>query len=305
MRSVSANLSFEKKEKKRKINCGKTSLKNARKTLEKWKFRKDSELFSSIQYRLSTEFVKYKKTKDFYQKDSRINHAVEILKEKRRLARMETQVKNFEKFQRHSDLYTLNNEIKKRKILEYEKDYRKKEQKSRLIRENELAKRVKRGNEYPKEYIFQRLDDLKQKEKLKKKKIIYKLRKKDSFLIKFKEEAEKQCEMKKIKLENIIKERNYRITLMRYEEDKMRDEKRNEIEKRNDEINNFIYQKELINEKIININDDYSNKYQKYKNRIDDILHKRYLNNDTLNKIKLIASYDPSISRLGMNLYNK
>ena len=41
MRSVSANLSLEKKEKKRKINCGKTSLKNARKTLEKWKFRKD------------------------------------------------------------------------------------------------------------------------------------------------------------------------------------------------------------------------------------------------------------------------
>ena len=91
---------------------------------------------------------------------------------------------------------------------------------------------------------------------------------------------------------------------MRYEEDNLREEKRKEIERKNDKINNFIYEKELINEKIININDNYSKKYQKYKNRIDDILYKRYLNNDALNQIKLMASSDPSISRLGHNLYN-
>ena len=304
MRFLSLDLPSKKEVKKRKIDYGKTALKNARRFLRDWKFQKDSELFSSLQHRLSTEFRKFKKSNDFYKKDARINQRVELLKEQRRMARMETQIKNFERSQKHFNLYTIRNEMKKNKIKEYEKDYRKKEQKSKLIREKEIIKRMERGNEYPKEYVFQRLEELKEKEKKKERKLIFKLRKKDSFLLKFKEEADKQCELKRLNLENIIKERNYRINIMRYEEDNLREEKRKEIERKNDEINNFIYEKELINEKIININDNYSKKYQKYKNRIDDILYKRYLNNDALNQIKLMASSDPSISRLGHNLYN-
>ena len=41
----------------------------------------------------------------------------------------------------------------------------KKKKKSKLIREKEIIKRMERGNEYPKEYVFQRLEELKEKEK--------------------------------------------------------------------------------------------------------------------------------------------
>ena len=91
---------------------------------------------------------------------------------------------------------------------------------------------------------------------------------------------------------------------MRYDEDKIREEKRKEIEKKNEDINNFLFSKELINEQRININDNYSIKYQKYKNRIDDILYKKNLDGEVFNRIKLMTSFDPALSGLEQNLYN-
>ena len=53
-------------------NCGKTALKRARKSLEEWKNRKDSELFSSLQHRISCEFIKYRTFNNFYKKNLRL-----------------------------------------------------------------------------------------------------------------------------------------------------------------------------------------------------------------------------------------
>ena len=304
MRPFSSDLTFKKKEKRRKIDYGKTALQKARKSLEKWKFRKDSELFSSLQHRISSEFLKFKTSNSFYKKDSRINHIVELLKEKRKLARMDSQIKHFEKFQNHSYLLTIQNQIKRDKINQYIRDYRKKEQKSKLIREKELAKRMEKENEYPKDEILKRLEDIKLKEKLLQAKLRLKLHNKDLYLNKFKEEEEKKCQLRKINLENLIKERNYRINLLRYDEDKLREEKRKELEKKSDDINKFLFSKELINEEKININDNYSIKYQKYKNRIDNILYKKSLDEEALNRIKFMTSFDPALSGLGQNFYN-
>ena len=304
MRPFSSDFSSKKREKRRKIDYGKTALRKARKSLEEWKFKKDSELFSSFQHRISSEFLKFKTSKNFYKKDSRINHIVELLKEKRKLARMDSQIKNFEKFQNHSYLLTIQNQIKADKITEYIRNYREKEQKSKFIREKELAKRKQKENEYPKDEVLKRLDDIKIKEKLLNAKLRLKLYNKDLYLNKFKEEEDKKCQIRRINLENLIKERNYKINLLRYDEDKIREEKRKEIEKKNEDINNFLFSKELINEQRININDNYSIKYQKYKNRIDDILYKKNLDGEVFNRIKLMTSFDPALSGLGQNLYN-
>ena len=272
--------------------------------MEEWKFKKDSELFSSLQHRISNEFVKFKTSNNFYQKDSRINHAVELQKEKRRLTGIEAKMKNYEKVQNHSVLYSIQNEMKKEKIVQYEINYNKKEQKSKLIRENELIKRMQNRNNYPKEEILRNLDDIKEKEKMLNKKLRLKLKNKDLYLIKFKEEEEKKCKIRKINLENLIKERKYRINQLLYEQDKVREIKRKEIEKRNDQINNYIFAKELINEQRININDNYSNKYQTYKSRIDDLVNKNLFDLDALNKIKFMTSFDPTLPGPGQNFYN-
>jgi len=304
IRPFSSNFESKKKGKRRKIDYGKTALLKAEKSFKEWKFRKDSELFSSLQHRINDEYLKFKTSNNFYTKDSRINHAVELIKEKRKFSRMESQIKNNEKFQNHSNLYTIQNEIKMEKIRQYEMNYRKKEQKSKLIREKELAKRNQKEKEYPKEEILRRMDVIKEKEKMLNNKLRLKLKNKDLYLKKFKEEGEKICQMRKINLENFIKERKYRIDMMHYEQDNLRGKKRKEIEKRNDDINNFLFEKELINEQKININDKNSIRYQNYKSRIDNILYKRDFDKKVLNKIKFMTSLDPTLSGLGKNLYN-
>lgn len=90
---------------------------------------------------------------------------------------------------------------------------------------------------------------------------------------------------------------------MKNEENKLREEIGKKIGKRNEEIDKFKYEKELINEKRININDNYTNKYLNYIGKIDNILFKKNLNKESLNQIKLIASSEPALSGLGQNLY--
>jgi hypothetical protein len=165
MRPFSASLNVKKKEKRKIINFGKTAIIKAKKALEEMKHQKDTELFSSIQHRIYTEFVKYKTFNNFYKKDSRINNNVESIKEKRKLARKNAQINNNEKFQNHSALYLLQNKLRRDKILEYENNYKKKDELCKSIREYELAKKMNKYKEYPKDFLLQKLEAIKQKEK--------------------------------------------------------------------------------------------------------------------------------------------
>lgn len=267
------------------------------------KHQKDTELFSSIQHRIYTEFVKYKTFNNFYKKDSRINNNVESIKEKRKLARKNAQINNNEKFQNHSALYLLQNKLRRDKILEYENNYKKKDELCKSIREYELAKKMKKYKEYPKDFLLQKLEVIKQQEKLKKEKIKLKLHNKDLYLINLKNKKNEENNMKKIEQERILKERKFRIIELKNEENKLREEIGKKIGKRNEEIDKFKYEKELINEKRININDNYTNKYLNYIGKIDNILFKKNLNKESLNQIKLMASSEPALSGLGQNLY--
>ena len=303
MRPFSASLNVKKKEKRKIINFGKTAIIKAKKALEEMKHQKDTELFSSIQHRIYTEFVKYKTFNNFYKKDSRINNNVESIKEKRKLARKNAQINNNEKFQNHSALYLLQNKLRRDKILEYENNYKKKDELCKSIREYELAKKMKKYKEYPKDFLLQNLEVIKQQEKLKKEKIKLKLHNKDLYLINLKNKKNEENNMKKIEQERILKERKFRIIELKNEENKLREEIGKKIGKRNEEIDKFKYEKELINEKRININDNYTNKYQYYIGKIDNILFKKNLNKESLNQIKLMVSSEPALSGLGQNLY--
>ena len=286
-------------------NCGKTALKRARKSLEEWKNHKDSELFSSLQHRISCEFIKYRTFNNFYKKNLRINCSINLIREKRKLARMEAKIKNIERFNSHNNLYTLQNKLKADKIIKYERDYRKKEEINKRIREKELAKRRKNEKEYPKEFILMRLDEMKDRENKKNKKLRLKLNKKDLYLNKLKAKKHEICEQRKINLENILKERSYRVYEIFDEQNKLREKKRKEITKRYEEIDKFLYEKELINEQRKNINTHYTNRYQNYLHRIDNILYKKYLDKNALNEIKYMIDTDPVLIGLEENFIDQ
>ena len=286
-------------------NCGKTALKRARKSLEEWKNRKDSELFSSLQHRISCEFIKYRTFNNFYKKNLRINCSINLIREKRKLARMEAKIKNIERFNSHNNLYTLQNKLKADKIIKYERDYRKKEEINKRIREKELAKRRKNEKEYPKEFILMRLDEMRDRENKKNKKLRLKLNKKDLYLNKLKAKKHEICEQRKINLENILKERSYRVYEIFDEQNKLREKKRKEITKRYEEIDKFLYEKELINEQRKNINTHYTNRYQNYLHRIDNILYKKYLDKNALNEIKYMVDTNPVLIGLEENFIDQ
>ena len=235
-----------KKEKRIRFNYGQTALKKARKSLETWKMNKDSELFLSLQHRISSEFIKFRTSNSFYRKDSRINENVQKVIEKRKLTRIIMESKSKEKFQKHYELYTIQNKMRDDKIRQYKRNYIQKGKKARLIREKELLKRKKKSNEFPKEIILQRLDEINETEKIKTRNLKLKIKRKDLFLFKFNKEKDELCKLKKIISDDIYKEKIYKIKYFLYEKNKLIEDKRKEIEKRNEEIEKFLYEKELI-----------------------------------------------------------
>ena len=102
---------------KKNIVFGKTALENARKSFERFKSEKDKELFSRLQHRINTEYIKSKTNDDFHKRDIRLNTAYQFIKEQQKYNRLDNQVKNYEKIQNHSHLFNKENQKKAEKIL--------------------------------------------------------------------------------------------------------------------------------------------------------------------------------------------
>ena len=287
---------------RKKIVYGKTALKNARKSFDKFIMDKERELFSRLQHRIDTEYIKSKTKEDFYKRDTKLNAAYEFVKENKRYIRLENQVKNIEKFRNHSYLYNIENKKRKEKIRRYQKEYKIKENKIKITRERELNKRIERFKDYPQDIIIKRLNDMERKRNIKNKQLKLKLMIKDEYLNRLKEEKERNCKQKREEFENILKIKSYQIKILFTEQSKQREKIRKEINKRNKDINIFLNEKEKINEEKRNIIDYYNNKYQAYSGRIDDILYKKDLDKEAINQIQLMSSEDPSLSGLAQNL---
>lgn len=284
------------------IVFGSTALKIARKSLDKFILEKDKELYSRLQHRINTEYIKSKKNSDFRERNIRLNTVYNLVKEQKRLERIDTQLKNYEKVQNHSYLYYLENKRREEKIKKYKNDYRKKERKCKIIIANGLFKKIQNNKGYPKDFIIQRINEIKRKRALREKELKNKLSQKEQYLNIFKEMKDKNNEKRRMELDNILKIRSYRIIRLNSEETKQREELRKEIEKRNMEIDKFIYEKEKINEQKRNIYDFYDKKYEKYSDRIDNILYKKDLDKDAINQIKLMSCEESALIGLGQNL---
>ena len=283
------------------INFGKSALENIRRSFDKFKIQKDQELFSRLHHRLETENIKSKRNKEYKKRDIRYNTVYKLVQERKKLSLMDTQLKSYEKFKNHQNLYQIQNQKHLNKISKWQKDYRKKERREKIIREEELNKKIQTEKGYPKDIIIQRLNEIKQKCESKIRKLRLKLTNKDNKLKIYKNQKEKHCEEKKQNLELIIQTRNQRINQLNNEQTKQREEMRKIIEKKIREYNKFLNAKEMINEQKRNISDYYNNKYQIYTNHFDSILYKKDLDKVALNQIDMISNDDPALAGLTNN----
>ena len=298
MRPFSASSSSSRK----KITFGSTALQNIRKSFDKFKFQKEQELFSRLQHRIDTEYIKSKVHKNFYKRDTRLSTSYQLVKERKRLISFDNQIKNFEKFQNHNYLYQSVNKNRKEKIEKYKSDYKKKEKREKIIREKELNKKYQLDNGYPYDIIIERLKNIQHDRELKQKQIKNKLDYKNIILKKFRNKIKQKNEKKRKELELILQIRNHRISQLYTEHIQKREKMRKEIEKRNTEIDRFLYEKEKINENKKNIADYYTNKYHMYTNQIDNILYKKNLDNIAIAQISMMACNDPDLAGLTRNV---
>ena len=74
------------------------------------------------------------------------------------------------------------------------------------------------------------------------------------------------------------------------------------IEKRNKDIDRLLFEKEKINEQKRNISDYYTNKYEIYSDKIDNILYKKDFDNNVIKQIHMMSSTDHALAGLGQNL---
>ena len=283
------------------INFGKSALENIRKSFDKFKIQKDQELFSRLHHRLETENIKSKRNKEYKKRDIRYNTVYKLVQERKKLSLMDTQLKSYEKFKNHQNLYQIQNQKHLNKISKWQKDYRKKERREKIIREEELNKKIQTEKGYPKDIIIQRLNEIKQKCESKIRKLRLKLTNKDNKLKIYKNQKEKHCEEKKQNLELIIQTRNQRINQLNNEQNKQREKMRKKKKKKIREYNKFLNAKEMINEQKRNISDYYNNKYQIYTNHFDSILYKKDLDKVALNQIDMISNDDPALAGLTNN----
>ena len=104
---------------------------------------------------------------------------------------------------------------------------------------------------------------------------------------------------------NLEKERELKIKQMRRDDSLIRDKERENLDKKAQKIDEFLAQKELINQKKIKINDNFNEQYKYYTNKIDNLMCKRPMDKVSLNHIKDMVSVNPNLSGIVQNLEPK
>lgn len=122
------------------------------------------------------------------------------------------------------------------------------------------------------------------------------------------ERAEKVLNDKKI--EHLMKveenkersrEKEYIIKQIELDDNFKRDKQREEMDAKNEKINEFLYEKQAIDNKKRYINDNFTNEYNFYSNQIDEIMYKRPMDKIALNNIKGMVCDNPKLAGLAQN----
>lgn len=452
---------------RKKVPFGTTALLKAKKALEQLRDKKENELFSRLQYKIKTEYLKYKTFKNYEKRQNRFDKYLDIRNYNKKNDLFEKQLLESEKYQNH---YLLNEKKKKEakdKINNFENEYKRKEDKinfnlsqinqkmrenlgeeeiksleahyrlkslenqdkkrrymiDKMMREKDEKRRIRlacmksdqklyleqknlekfqeiemalnllknKQNQFNRMYMLKQKKDLEKIEKLnirkqneqkerklnnyyrvanheyqieliqnndnkknqdyfRKKKIIEKnqiliqkekdqksaerkqmIEEKNDFVKfkintcemisnKFRENTknkilERQEKAEKIlndrKIEHLMKieenkersrEREYIIKKIELDEDFKRDKKREQMDGKKAKIDKFLYEKQNIDNKRRDINDQINNEYNFYSNQINELMYKRPMNKSALNNIKDMVYDNPKLAGLTQNI---
>ena len=98
------------------------------------------------------------------------------------------------------------------------------------------------------------------------------------------------------------KEKEYVIKQIELNDSFKRNEKRKKLDKKKDEINDFLYEKQMINNKKVYINDNLTKEHNFYSNNIDELMYKRPMDKAALNDINNMVSNNPKLAGLTNNI---
>jgi len=135
---------------RRRKPYGTTALENARRSLEILKEKKEDLLFTRLQHKIKTEYLKYKTFSKYNKKQNHFNNIQDKLHIKKQNDLYNRQLEYNERFQNHYELERIQKHLKKEKINRYNYIYQQKEKK---IIQNNLNKQNKLKDKYDEEEI--------------------------------------------------------------------------------------------------------------------------------------------------------
>ena len=81
-----------------------------------------------------------------------------------------------------------------------------------------------------------------------------------------------------------------------------RNKKREEMKDKNQKINDFLNEMQMINEKKKYINDNYSDEYKYYSEKINELMYKRPMDKISLNNIQDMFRNNQKLSGMIKNI---
>ena len=167
--------------KKKRKEYGTTALEKARKSLEYLRDKRENELFSMLQHKIKSEFIKYKTADKFYKKQEHFDNIKDKLNIQKKNDLNERKIMQNERIQTQNVLNEYQNQLKRDKIKRYQNLYNEKEKK---IEYNILKKiekmKIKKGEEEMKnEEIKYRLNILNERDEKRRYEIDRAMREKD------------------------------------------------------------------------------------------------------------------------------
>ena len=83
-----------------------------------------------------------------------------------------------------------------------------------------------------------------------------------------------------------LKEKEYVIQQIELDDSFKRNKKREELDEKKQKINDFLNEKQMINENKVYINDNFNNEYNFYSKKINEMMYKRPMDKSSLNNIQ-------------------
>lgn len=232
-----------------RIPFGTTALKNARKSLESIKNKKEDELFSMLQHKIKTEYLKYKTADKFYQKQKNFEKFKNKIDKKNRDILKERKIMQNEKFLLQNGLYEHLKQLSmdKNKMFHYRKKKKEENIEYKYLKKIQNLKIKKEEEDWKNREVQNRFNILNENDQKKRDELGRTLK--------------KNCEKKIAKLAHIANEQKINREQLSYEKRQVIDTNLELIKKNRIRFNKSCKEKEINK---LNTIDKIRKKKQKY-----------------------------------------